>query len=144
MAVGLGMTSSEWNNLRSQVDDSFWVMRIIGVYEYPHILDLCSTIVRISSFTLRPRRLFLWRPQVRGYSDAEERAMTRSLRLVEIMVVSRESSYLCRLQYSGILVSFMQILLPPHFKYFLELVQMSPLMQSMHRWPCPLKKVGSS
>jgi hypothetical protein len=31
MADGLGMTSEEWVGLRSQVDDSFWVMRIIGM-----------------------------------------------------------------------------------------------------------------
>ncbi|KAG8878468.1 hypothetical protein FRC20_008391 [Serendipita sp. 405] len=30
MAMGLGMTQPEWENLKSQVDDSFWVMRIIG------------------------------------------------------------------------------------------------------------------
>ena len=30
MAVGLGMTDAEWEDLRSQVDDSFWVLRIIG------------------------------------------------------------------------------------------------------------------
>ncbi|KAK7048355.1 Oxoglutarate 3-dioxygenase [Favolaschia claudopus] len=30
MAVGLGMTTDEWLELRSQVDDSFWVMRAIG------------------------------------------------------------------------------------------------------------------
>lgn len=31
MSVGLGMTPDEWQELRSQVDDSFWVMRIIGI-----------------------------------------------------------------------------------------------------------------
>ena len=31
MSVGLGMTREEWQELRSQVDDSFWVMRIIGM-----------------------------------------------------------------------------------------------------------------
>lgn len=30
MAEGLGMTKREWEELRSQVDDSFWVMRVIG------------------------------------------------------------------------------------------------------------------
>jgi len=30
MAAGLGMTSEEWKELRSNVDDSFWVMRVIG------------------------------------------------------------------------------------------------------------------
>jgi hypothetical protein len=32
MAAGLGMSSEEWAELRAQVDDSFWVMRIIGMY----------------------------------------------------------------------------------------------------------------
>ncbi len=31
MALGLGMTPDEWQQLRGQVDDSFWVMRIIGL-----------------------------------------------------------------------------------------------------------------
>lgn len=30
MAIGLGMTPEEWTELKSKVDDSFWVMRIIG------------------------------------------------------------------------------------------------------------------
>ncbi len=41
MATGLGMTDPEWEDLKSQVDDSFWVMRIIGVlamllFRVPH------------------------------------------------------------------------------------------------------------
>ena len=31
MAQGLGLTASEWEDLKSKVDDSFWVMRIIGM-----------------------------------------------------------------------------------------------------------------
>jgi len=30
MSIGLGMTRDEWEDLRNQVDDSFWVMRVIG------------------------------------------------------------------------------------------------------------------
>ena len=30
MAAGLGMTPEEWEDLKSQVNDSFWVMRVIG------------------------------------------------------------------------------------------------------------------
>ena len=30
MAIGLGMTPEEWLDLKGKVDDSFWVMRIIG------------------------------------------------------------------------------------------------------------------
>jgi len=32
MADGLGMTKDEWEEFKTQVDDSFWVMRIIGGY----------------------------------------------------------------------------------------------------------------
>lgn len=32
MALGLGMTTEEWLDLRGQVDDSFWVMRAIGLF----------------------------------------------------------------------------------------------------------------
>jgi len=31
MAMGLGMTDAEWEDLKAQVDDSFWVLRIIGL-----------------------------------------------------------------------------------------------------------------
>lgn len=31
MAAGLGMTPEEWEELKGNVDDSFWVMRIIGL-----------------------------------------------------------------------------------------------------------------
>lgn len=34
MAYGLGMNAEEWQELRAQVDDSFWVMRIIGSFRY--------------------------------------------------------------------------------------------------------------
>lgn len=34
MAIGLGMTQSEWHDLRAQVDDSFWVMRVIGTISF--------------------------------------------------------------------------------------------------------------
>jgi len=36
MAVGLGMDGDEWQELRSKMDNSFWVMRIIG---YPPLAD---------------------------------------------------------------------------------------------------------
>ncbi|KAF9220945.1 Clavaminate synthase-like protein [Gyrodon lividus] len=36
MAHGLGMNAEQWNELRAQVDDSFWVMRVIG---YPPLPD---------------------------------------------------------------------------------------------------------
>ena len=38
MAVGLGMTEEEWQDLRGQVDDSFWVMRVIGQYNLSYSL----------------------------------------------------------------------------------------------------------
>jgi hypothetical protein len=41
MAAGLGMTSEEWKELRSKVDDSFWVMRVIGnMFFIPRWVDL--------------------------------------------------------------------------------------------------------
>jgi len=39
MASGLGMTSEEWQGLRAQVDDSFWVMRVIGYPPLPNDHD---------------------------------------------------------------------------------------------------------
>ncbi|KAF8073601.1 hypothetical protein FPV67DRAFT_1620840 [Lyophyllum atratum] len=39
MALGLGMTSEEWWDLRKQVDDSFWVMRVIGYPPLPNDED---------------------------------------------------------------------------------------------------------
>ncbi|KAL1748418.1 hypothetical protein HDZ31DRAFT_29767 [Schizophyllum fasciatum] len=39
MAVGLGMTEEEWQGLRAQVDDSFWVMRVIGYPPLPNAHD---------------------------------------------------------------------------------------------------------
>ncbi|GLB38543.1 putative iron ascorbate-dependent oxidoreductase family protein [Lyophyllum shimeji] len=36
MAQGLGMTSEEWEGLRKRVDDSFWVMRVIGYPPLPN------------------------------------------------------------------------------------------------------------
>ncbi|KAJ3879957.1 Clavaminate synthase-like protein [Lentinula edodes] len=39
MAVGLGMTPDEWQELRTEVDDSFWVMRAIGYPPLPNDYD---------------------------------------------------------------------------------------------------------
>ncbi|KAI0078271.1 Clavaminate synthase-like protein [Panus rudis PR-1116 ss-1] len=39
MAIGLGMTKEEWEDLRSHVDDSFWSMRIIGYPPLPNDFD---------------------------------------------------------------------------------------------------------
>ena len=35
MAMGLGMTNDEWEDLKAQVDDSFWVLRILGLLRTP-------------------------------------------------------------------------------------------------------------
>ena len=32
MAVGLGVSSREWEELKRSVDDSFWVLRVIGMH----------------------------------------------------------------------------------------------------------------
>ncbi|KAF8326982.1 uncharacterized protein EI90DRAFT_2975353 [Cantharellus anzutake] len=39
MATGLGMDKDEWQDLRSQMDDSFWVMRLIGYPPLPNDHD---------------------------------------------------------------------------------------------------------
>ncbi|KAI0345757.1 Clavaminate synthase-like protein [Trametopsis cervina] len=39
MADGLGMTKDEWEEFKTQVDDSFWVMRIIGYPPLPNDHD---------------------------------------------------------------------------------------------------------
>lgn len=39
MADGLGMTKEEWEELRGSIDDSFWVMRIIGYPPLPNDHD---------------------------------------------------------------------------------------------------------
>ncbi|CDO71441.1 hypothetical protein BN946_scf184909.g35 [Trametes cinnabarina] len=39
MATGLGLTPEEWHELRSKVDDSFWVMRVIGYPPLPNDYD---------------------------------------------------------------------------------------------------------
>ncbi|KAL7419865.1 hypothetical protein Q5752_005781 [Cryptotrichosporon argae] len=39
MADGLGMSASEWDELRGMVDDSFWVMRAIGYPPLPDGMD---------------------------------------------------------------------------------------------------------
>jgi len=38
MAVGLGATPEEWEELKGNVDDSFWVMRVIGSLVSPPLL----------------------------------------------------------------------------------------------------------
>lgn len=38
MSFGLGMSREEWSDLRAKVDDSFWVMRIIG-RQRPYAFD---------------------------------------------------------------------------------------------------------
>ena len=35
MATGLGMTNAEWEDLKAQIDDSFWVLRVIGLLTMP-------------------------------------------------------------------------------------------------------------
>ena len=40
MSVGLGMSKGEWEELKSKVDDSFWVMRVIGKFIRLHKMAL--------------------------------------------------------------------------------------------------------
>lgn len=52
MASGLGMHAEEWNELRAQVDDSFWVMRIIG--SFPNLAGRNDPIDRLVRFVGYP------------------------------------------------------------------------------------------
>lgn len=40
MAAGLGLTPEEWEELKGSVDDSFWVMRVMGSLIRPSPLSL--------------------------------------------------------------------------------------------------------
>ena len=51
MATGLGMSDAEWEDLKDKVDDSFWVMRIIGLsiaLFYPQNFSLGDQGIRLS------------------------------------------------------------------------------------------------
>lgn len=47
--MGLGMTDAEWEGLKAQVDDSFWVLRIIGLLALRHYAPLPNLEGRISA-----------------------------------------------------------------------------------------------
>ena len=69
MAMGLRMTNAEWEDLKAQVDDSFWVLRIIGLLGYATISRVLN--LKFAMIPPLPRRrlwIFLWRPQVRSYT----------------------------------------------------------------------------
>lgn len=52
MAVGLGLTREEWATLRGQVDDSFWVMRVIGIVHGGNNEWTCAHVSdRLPTFT---------------------------------------------------------------------------------------------
>jgi hypothetical protein len=51
MATGLGMSDAEWEDLKDKVDDSFWVMRIIGLstaLSYPQNFSLGDQGIHLS------------------------------------------------------------------------------------------------
>ena len=54
MAVGLGVTPEEWEELKGNVDDSFWVMRVIGYPPLPTDHDgfSCGVHKSVSMFHL--------------------------------------------------------------------------------------------
>lgn len=52
MALGLGMRPDEWTELLGQVDDSFWVMRIIGKSSSIPILLLYPEIDNLQDIRL--------------------------------------------------------------------------------------------
>ncbi|KAI0269838.1 Clavaminate synthase-like protein [Gloeopeniophorella convolvens] len=62
MATGLGMSDAEWEDLRAQVDDSFWVMRVIGYPPLPNDDDgfSCGAHKDYGCLT------FLWADPTRG------------------------------------------------------------------------------
>jgi len=62
MAVGLGMSPEEWEELRSQVDDSFWYMRVIGYPPLPNDQDGFSCGAHKDYGLLT----FLWADATRG------------------------------------------------------------------------------
>lgn len=62
MAVGLGMTDAEWEDLKAQVDDSFWVLRIIGYPPLPNDDDGVSCGAHKDYGCLT----FLWADDTRG------------------------------------------------------------------------------
>lgn len=68
MAIGLGMESDEWEELKGKVDDSFWVMRVIGLFIPPSSrINFTNSILccRLSPAAQRLRRLLMWCTQVR-------------------------------------------------------------------------------
>ncbi|KAI0304419.1 Clavaminate synthase-like protein [Multifurca ochricompacta] len=56
MATGLGVTDTEWEDLKAKVDDSFWVMRILGYPPLPNDDD---------GFSCGAHK-FLWTDPTRG------------------------------------------------------------------------------
>ena len=62
--MGLGMTDAEWEDLKSQVDDSFWVMRMIGLLAvlfctFTHLLTLRGQGTHHSPMTMMGFRVAL-------------------------------------------------------------------------------------
>ncbi|KAH9969598.1 Clavaminate synthase-like protein [Russula dissimulans] len=62
MATGLGLTDAEWESLKAQVDDGFWVLRIIGYPPLPNDDDGVSCGAHKDYGCLT----FLWADPTRG------------------------------------------------------------------------------
>ena len=69
MAVGLGATAEEWEELKGNVDDSFWVMRIIGYPPLPNDHDgfSCGAHKSVSMFHLPTNSPLTTLPILRDY-----------------------------------------------------------------------------
>jgi len=99
MAAGLGMTPEEWKELKGNVDDSFWVMRIIGLWISPSSVLVVKRWIsngrfRVSSTAKRPRRILMWGAQVRVYvssyrhpSSSDHTLHFQGLRLFDVRVI---------------------------------------------------------
>ena len=55
MATGLGMSTDEWAQLRNKVDESFWVMRVIGVYYAIFCVSFRGAYIDVHSMQGIPR-----------------------------------------------------------------------------------------
>ena len=69
MAIGLGATPEEWEELKGNVDDSFWVMRVIGYPPLPNDHDgfSCGAHKSVSMFHLSNNSLLMILPILRDY-----------------------------------------------------------------------------
>ncbi|KAG8925775.1 hypothetical protein FRC01_009727 [Tulasnella sp. 417] len=83
MAIGLGMTPQEWEELKGCVDHSFWVMRIIGYPPLPNDHD---------GFSCGAHKLSRWNVAADPTQDALQVFVPKSLAASNQMASSRTIS----------------------------------------------------